>query len=67
MKCLKEIRINPAFKNISIAIYSTSSFENDIEETLVNGATIYPNKPNNFSKLRESVEKVLQLDLQYHT
>ncbi|MEO9892039.1 response regulator [Aurantibacter sp.] len=67
MQCLKEIRMNPNLKGITIAIYSTSSSEKDIEETFVNGANIYLNKPNNFSKLRKSVERVLQLDWQYHT
>ncbi|APQ18162.1 response regulator [Maribacter hydrothermalis] len=67
MQCLTEIRKNPKFKDISIAIYSTSSSEKDIENTFVNGANIYLNKPNNFSKLQESVERVLHLDWQYHT
>lgn len=67
MQCLKEIRLNPILNSISIAIYSTSSSEKDIEETFVNGANIYLNKPNNFSKLRESIEKVLQINWQYHT
>src|SRR5690606_16970335 len=67
MQCLKEIRANRAFNHISIAIYSTSSSEKDIEDTFVNGANIYLNKPNNFAKLRESITKVLQINWQYHT
>lgn len=67
MQCLKEIRSNPALNKICIAIYSTSSSEKDIEETFVNGANIYLNKPNSFSKLREAIEKVLQINWQYHT
>lgn len=67
MQCLQEIRNNPLLNPISIAIYSTSSSEKDIEETFVNGANIYLNKPNNFSKLRESIERVLQINWQYHT
>src|SRR5690606_15099743 len=67
MQCLKEIRANRAFNHISIAIYSTSSSELDIEDTFVNGANIYLNKPNNFAKLRESISKVLQINWQYHT
>ena len=67
MQCLKEMRCNPALKDISVAIYSTSSSERDIEATFVNGANIYLNKPNNFNKLQESIEKVLQINWQYHT
>ncbi|MFS4446535.1 response regulator [Maribacter sp. 2307UL18-2] len=67
MQCLREIRQNPTLKNLAIAIYSTSSSEQDIEDTFVNGANIYINKPNSFSKLRQVIEKVLQLNWQYHT
>lgn len=67
MQCLREIRGNPTMNHICIAIYSTSCSERDIEDTFVNGANIYLNKPNNFSKLRESIEKVLQINWQYHT
>ncbi|SIS42857.1 Response regulator receiver domain-containing protein [Zobellia uliginosa] len=67
MQCLKEIRSNPALRDLCIAIYSTSSSEKDIEETFLNGANIYLNKPNNFVKLQDSVERILQLNWQYHT
>ncbi|SFZ92350.1 Response regulator receiver domain-containing protein [Flaviramulus basaltis] len=66
-QCLIEIRSNPMLQDLCVAIYSTSSSERDIEETFLNGANIYVNKPTNFSKLREVVEKVLQLNWQYHT
>ena len=33
--CLKEIRANVRFKEVSIAIYSTSSSEKDIEDTIL--------------------------------
>ncbi|WP_127138785.1 response regulator [Flagellimonas oceanensis] len=67
MQCLKEIRANADLDKVCIAIYSTSCSENDIEDTFVNGANIYLNKPNNFNKLRDSIEKVLQINWQYHT
>lgn len=67
MQCLKEIRTNPEFDPVAIAIYSTSSSEKDIENTFVNGANVYINKPNNFKKLKEVIERVLQINWQYHT
>ena len=67
MQCLKEIRKQSELKNLSVAIYSTSSSEKDIEETFVNGANIYINKPVNFKALQNVLEKVLQLQWQYHT
>lgn len=67
MQCLKEIRRNSRFNEIAIAIYSTSSSEKDIEETFIHGANIYLQKPNDFLDLREAVDKVLNINWQYHT
>jgi len=67
MECLKEIRQAERLKNLCVAIYSTSSSEQDIEETFVNGANIYINKPNSFKELKKAIERVLKLNWQYHT
>ena len=58
-QCLKEIRHNEKFKNISIAIYSTSATEKDIDETFNCGANIYIKKPNNFAMLRQLLFKAV--------
>ena len=67
IECLKEIKANPKFKDIVIAIYSTSSSEEDIENTFVLGANIYIKKPNNFGKLKEILSEVVTLNWQYIT
>ncbi|MCK0156557.1 response regulator [Cellulophaga sp. F20128] len=67
MECLTEIRSSCNLKAIPVAIYSTSSSEKDIENTFVNGANIYINKPSNFADLKNAIDKVLQLNWQYHT
>lgn len=67
MECLKEMRNDNGFNDIMIAIYSTSSSERDIEETFINGANIFINKPNDFGKLKESIAKVIELNWQYQT
>lgn len=59
MECLKEIRSNPAFKAISIAIYSTSASEADIRDTFLHGANVYIKKPTEFNKLKEVLDKVI--------
>ena len=41
IECLHEIKSNKKFDDIAIAIYSTSSSEEHIEETFVSGANIY--------------------------
>jgi len=67
MQCLKEIKMMPALADLPIAIYSTSSSEEDIDATFHHGANIYINKPNTFGQLKQVVEKVLQLNWQYQT
>ena len=59
LKCLREIRSIEKLKDISIAIYSTSSNENDIEETYLNGANIYITKPNDFNVLKQLLYKAV--------
>lgn len=67
MQCLKEIRSNNVLKDLCVAIYSTSSSEQDIENTFINGANIYINKPNSFNALKKAIDKVVKLNWQYHT
>lgn len=59
VECLKEIRATKKFKDIPIAIYSTSSSKNDIEESFHNGANVYLKKPSDFNKLKEALYKVV--------
>ena len=54
VECLLEIKQNERFSDIAIAIYSTSSSEEHIEETFVNGANIYIKKPNDFENLKDT-------------
>ena len=67
VECLLEIKKNNRFKDIAIAIYSTSSSEEHIEETFVNGANIYIRKPNDFNTLKKVLSDVVTLNWQYHT
>jgi CheY-like chemotaxis protein len=67
MECLKEIRSDHKLKDISIAIYSTSASQEDIEETFVKGANIYIKKPNDFNELKKILKEVISINWQYHT
>ncbi|GAB3661452.1 response regulator [Echinicola sediminis] len=67
LQSLIEIRNTPALKDISIAIYSTSTSDKDIENAFVHGANIYINKPNNFGCLQKVLAKVLSVNWQYQT
>jgi CheY-like chemotaxis protein len=65
--CLKEIKSNDKFKDIAIAIYSTSSSDKDVENTFVLGANIYIKKPSNFNDLKKTLSEVVIINWQYHT
>ncbi len=66
MECLKEIRANKNYKDLSIAIYSTSGSDKDIEESFVLGANVYIKKPNDFSSLKKILAEVININWQYH-
>ena len=67
MECLKEIKESSKFKDMAIAIYSTSASEEDIENTFVYGANIYIKKPNSFKLLKKTLNQVVTINWQYHT
>ncbi len=67
IECLNEIKENEKFSDIAIAIYSTSSSEEHIEETFVNGANIYIKKPNDFETLKKVLSNVVTINWQYQT
>lgn len=67
MDCLIEIRKNSRLKDLAIAIYSTSSTEEYIEDAFVKGANIYIKKPDDFAVLKLVLEQVINLNWQYHT
>lgn len=67
LECLKEIRDDDRLKKISVAIYSTSSSEQDIEDTFTNGANVYIKKPNDFNMLKKILSDVVHINWQYIT
>jgi len=67
IECLKEIKEKELLSEFSVAIYSTSSSEKDIENTFVEGANVYIKKPNSFKELKKVIEKVLRINWQYQT
>ncbi len=67
LECLHEIKNNPKLSDIAIAIYSTSSSEEHIEETFVNGANIYIKKPSDFATLKKVLSDVVTINWQYQT
>ena len=60
--CLNEIRQEPRFDSISVAIYSTSDNEQDIEDTFIAGANIYIVKPDDLATLRNAIHRAIKAD-----
>lgn len=67
MDCLQEIKCEDRFKDIAIAIYSTSASDEDVEEAFVRGANVYIKKPGDFEELKKILSKVITINWQYHT
>lgn len=59
IECLKRIRANEKYSDISIAIYSTSSSNKDIDDTFSYGANIYITKPGAYSELKKVLNRSL--------
>ena len=66
IECLQEIRSDKKLKDLTIAIYSTSASEADIEDTFIKGANIYIIKPNEYPQLVKILQEVITINLQYH-
>jgi CheY-like chemotaxis protein len=65
VECLIEIREHARYDDLSIAIYSTSSTDKDIEETFIHGANVYIKKPNNFANLKRVLGEVVNMNFQF--
>ncbi|WPR75965.1 response regulator [Algoriphagus sp. NG3] len=67
IECLVEMRRTEILKNLSVAIYSTSSAQKDIDDCLIHGANIYIKKPSDFEILKSILYKVITVNHQYHS
>lgn len=66
-ECLELIRLSDRLKNLTVAIYSTSGSEEDIEAAFVKGANVYIRKPSDFDSLKRVLTEVLNVNWQFHT
>lgn len=67
LETLKMIRGNERYGSLCVVIYSTSSAEKDIEDTLAAGANIYINKPADYSALKQTIMKVMKIDRHFRS
>lgn len=61
-ECLEEIRSNPKFSKIPVVMFSTSSYNEDIEETFEKGANLYVSKPLFYEDEIKILDKIFSLD-----
>ncbi|RYZ15187.1 MAG: response regulator [Sphingobacteriales bacterium] len=64
LEALQEIRREPRFASLPIAIYSTSSEKANAANTLASGADLYITKPSDIKQLKELLEQILDIDWQ---
>jgi len=67
LESLAAIRKIEKYKDLTIAIYSTSASEKDQEDTFVYGANVYIKKPNEFTVLKRVLKEVLEVNWQLHS
>ncbi|MBD3581534.1 response regulator [Flavobacterium selenitireducens] len=65
-ECINEIRSNERFSSTSIAVYSTSSSDKDIETTFNSGANLYIKKPSDYNVLKKIIRTVLGTDWSHY-
>ena len=66
-ECLDSIRLSERLKHMTVAIYSTSAEDSDIETAFVKGANVYIRKPNDFEGLKKALSDVLSVNWQFQT
>ncbi len=59
VKVLQEIKGNKDFKDIPVAMYSTSSSPVDIENAFTSGANAFIKKPSDFGVLKKVITKAV--------
>ena len=60
LQCIKDIRANPEWAKMQVAILTTSTRSVDVEECMLNGADHYFIKPYSFEGLKEVIIKMLK-------
>jgi len=67
MECLKELRANQRYADLSIAIYTSLKSPTVGEEALLQGANVFIRKPNEPEDLKKILQEVIYINWQYMT
>ena len=66
-ECLDLIRKTKKWKDIPIVIFSTTGQEEMIKKVYDQGANYFIQKPGSFSKLKQAISQILDIDWSNHT
>lgn len=58
-QCLSKLKANDRFKDIPVVMYSTSSYQHEIEKAFELGALAFFTKPNHYSLLKKNMKIIL--------
>ena len=58
-QCLAELKRTPSLRHIPVVIYSTTSDEKEIQETLNMGASYFLIKRNSFNELKTALSPII--------
>lgn len=58
-QCLVKLKSNEKLKDIPVVMYSTSSYQHEIEKAFELGALAFFTKPNHYSLLKKNMKMVL--------
>lgn len=59
-QCLSKLKADDRFKNIPVVMYSTSSYQHEIEKAFELGALAFFTKPNHYSLLKKNMQIILE-------
>ncbi len=66
IECLDEIKTIPWLNDVPVFIYSTSTWDSQIETTYQKGASLYVQKPSSFEEIKTLLRKILDLPTDYY-
>ena len=66
-ECLSQLKNETRLAGIPVVIFTTSNDPKDVEITHQLGADVFLSKPNEFTLLREKLERILKLDFRIHS
>jgi len=62
LECLSRVKHFPAYKNVPVIMYTTSTLSKDVTEAFKNGASLYLPKTSSEEELIEMVRYVITMD-----